>query len=86
MPTLHVALVFVRVQIHDEKAAQVSDGYAQDDGQEAWAHQLMQERHEIAVQALSRCLAAGAKEEDVRTLARECGIDPKYIEITEQKV
>ena len=50
-----------------------------------WQDQLEAERHAIAVQALSRCLAAGAKEEDVRTLARECGIDPKYIEITEHK-
>lgn len=51
-----------------------------------WQQQLEAERHEIAVQALSRCLAAGAKKEDVETLARECGINPKFIEITEQKV
>lgn len=52
------------------------------EGQDGWQQQLEEERYLITVQALSRCLAAGAKEEDVKTLARECGIDPKYIDIT----
>lgn len=47
--------------------------------------QLEEERYQIAVQALSRCLASGAKKEDVETLARECGIDPKYITTGEQR-
>lgn len=42
-------------------------------------HQLMLEREREAIEALNRCLAAGAKEEDVKTLARECGIDIKYL-------
>lgn len=46
-----------------------------------WQHQLEAERYEMNVQALSRCLAAGAKQQDVELLARECGIDPKYIDI-----
>lgn len=46
-----------------------------DDGQqEAWAHQLMLEREREAVEALERCAAAGANPEDLKTLARECGV------------
>lgn len=79
MPALHVALVRVRVPLLYE-----AEDVMQSAGWE-WM-QLEQERYQIAVQALSRCLASGAKKEDVETLARECGIDPKHIEITEQKV
>lgn len=53
----------------------------QDQQQEAWAHELMQERYRLNVEALNRCAAAGAKPEDITTLARECGIDPKHVSI-----
>jgi hypothetical protein len=43
--------------------------------------QVMRERHQLAVEALNRCAAAGAKEDDIKHLARECGIDPKHITI-----
>lgn len=43
------------------------------------------ERYAMTVDALNRCAAAGAKEEDLFTLARECGIDPKFIKITTPK-
>lgn len=51
----------------------------QDDQQEAWAHELMQQRYREACEALCRCKSAGAKDEDIKTLARECGIDPKDV-------
>jgi hypothetical protein len=53
------------------------------DQQEAYAHELMQERYRLACEALGRCAKAGAKPEDLNTLARECGINPK--DITETK-
>ena len=37
------------------------------------------ERHAMALQALKRCAEAGARVEDLIFIARECGIDPKYI-------
>lgn len=57
-------------------------GYELEGADWSQQQQLEEERYQITVQALSRCLASGAKKEDVETLARECGIDPKYIEIT----
>ena len=42
------------------------------------------ERWMMTIEALNRCAAAGAKEEDLKTLARECGVDPKHITIGEQ--
>lgn len=55
------------------------DDQQQDDGQEAWAHELMQERYRMNVEALNRCAKAGADPEAIKTLARECGIDIKYL-------
>lgn len=49
-----------------------------DDGQEAWAHQLMQERYREAVEAINNCAKAGAHTEDLKTLARECGVNIKH--------
>jgi hypothetical protein len=46
-----------------------------------WA-QAEQERMQITVEALNRCAAAGAHHEDLITLARECGIDPNLIKLT----
>lgn len=37
-------------------------------------HEVERERYMLAVEALDRCAAAGAKVEDLKTLARECGI------------
>ena len=52
-----------------------------------WAYQqLMLEREREAIEALNRCLAAGAKEEDVKTLARECGVDVKFLNLGETHV
>lgn len=45
----------------------------------AWNHQLMLEREREAIEALRRCAKAGADPEAIKTLARECGIDPKFI-------
>ncbi len=42
-------------------------------------HQAMLEREHEAIEALNRCIAAGAKQEDIRTLARECGIDINHL-------
>jgi hypothetical protein len=39
------------------------------------------ERWMMTIEALNRCAAAGARPEDLNTLARECGIDPKHIKI-----
>lgn len=39
-----------------------------------WQHELEKERIAEAVAALDRCLEAGAKPEDIKTLARECGL------------
>lgn len=54
-----------------------------DDGRdaaaEAAAHELMLHREREAVEALNRCLAAGAKVDDVKTLARECGVSIEYL-------
>lgn len=50
-----------------------------DDTQELWAHQLMEERYRLAVEALNRCAEAGVNAEDVKTLALECGIDVRHL-------
>lgn len=47
--------------------------------QQAYADQLMQERYRMDVEALRRCLEAGANVEDIKLLAFECGIDPNHI-------
>lgn len=39
------------------------------------------ERWQMTIEALNRCAAAGAKTEDLMTLARECGVDPRHITI-----
>ena len=43
--------------------------------------QVERERYEMTVQALNRCAAAGARREDLETLARECGINLNQITI-----
>ena len=50
-----------------------------DDQQEAWANDLMQERYREACEAINRCAKAGARTEDLKTLARECGIDTRFL-------
>lgn len=52
--------------------------------EEAFA-QAMLERERAAIEALNRCLAAGAKTEDVKTLARECGVDIRFLTINHQE-
>ena len=49
-----------------------------DDNADAWLHQIQQERYREACEAIDRCAAAGANAEDLKTLARECGIDLKH--------
>lgn len=49
--------------------------------EQEWAHQLMLEREREAIEALRRCLKAGADPEAVKTLARECGIDVRHINV-----
>lgn len=50
-----------------------------DGAQEFYAHELMQERYRLSVEALQRCANAGAKEEDIKTLCRETGINVKDV-------
>lgn len=50
-----------------------------------WQQELEAERHAMTVEALNRCAAAGADQEDLIRLARECGIDPTLIKITLSK-
>lgn len=42
------------------------------------AHQLELERYEQACEAINNCAKAGANIEDLKTLAREAGIDIKH--------
>jgi hypothetical protein len=46
---------------------------------EAFAHELMQERYAQSVEALQRCLKAGADEEAIKTLCRETGVNVKDV-------
>lgn len=48
-----------------------------DDQQEAH-HQLEQERYREACEAINRCAQAGARTEDLKTLAHEAGVDIKH--------
>jgi hypothetical protein len=50
-----------------------------DPQQEAWANEIQQWRYQENVEALKRCLKAGARQEDIKTLARECGVAVKDI-------
>lgn len=45
--------------------------------EEEWAHQLMLERERYAIEALQRCVAAGADPEDLKTVARLAGLNWK---------
>jgi hypothetical protein len=47
--------------------------------------QANEERERATIEALNRCVAAGAKPDDIKHLARECGVDPKQITIGEQR-
>ena len=49
-----------------------------DDNTAAWQHQLELERYQQACEALNRCAKAGARIDDLKTLAREAGIDIKH--------
>lgn len=42
------------------------------------AHQAELERYQLACEALNRCAMAGATIDDLKTLARECGIDIRH--------
>lgn len=46
---------------------------------EAFAHELMQERYFLTVEALKRCIKAGAKQSDIETLCRETGVNIKDV-------
>jgi hypothetical protein len=52
-----------------------------DDGQELYAHELMQERYRENVEALKRCAEKGANPKDLARLAFECGVDIKHITV-----
>lgn len=43
--------------------------------------QANEERYRMNVEALNRCVAAGARIEDIKLLAHECGIDINHIQI-----
>lgn len=55
-------------------------GY-EEDGQEAWQHQLMQERYREACEAINRCVEFGVDPEALKVLARECGVEIKHTKI-----
>lgn len=46
--------------------------------------QYMLDRERETVEALNRCIAAGAKVDDIKTLARECGVDIRYLTIEKE--
>lgn len=48
--------------------------------------QVMRERYQLAVEALDRCAAAGAKPDDLILLAREAGITYKPKRISHEPV
>lgn len=52
---------------------------------QAEAHQAETERYQMACDAINRCLLAGAKPEDLKTLARECGVNIKHTFIGGEK-
>ena len=47
--------------------------------------QCERERYLLNIEALNRCAAAGAHQDDLIWLAREIGIDPNFIKITNPK-
>jgi hypothetical protein len=52
--------------------------------EQLYAHELMQERYRLTVEALQRCQKAGADEEALKTLCRETGVNVKDV-IVEKK-
>lgn len=45
----------------------------------AWEmQQVNEERYRETCEAINRCAKAGARIEDLKTLARECGVDIKH--------
>lgn len=54
------------------------DEMMQDDQQEAFAHELMQERYRETCDAINHCAKAGADIAALKTLCRETGIDIKH--------
>lgn len=46
--------------------------------EELYAHELMQERYRLTVEAINRAAAMGVSIEDLKHLARECGVDIKH--------
>lgn len=51
---------------------------------EAFAHELMNERYLLAMEALRHFVRSGATEEEIKTLCRETGVDIKDV-IVEKK-
>ena len=51
------------------------------DEMEAYAHELMQERERTTIEALQRCIKAGARAEDIKTLCRETGVNVQDVMI-----
>jgi hypothetical protein len=49
-----------------------------DQQQEAYAHELMQERYLETCEAINRCAKAGADLDALKTICRETGIDIKH--------
>ena len=41
--------------------------------------EMMLEREREAIEALRRCMKAGANPDDLKTLARECGLDIRNV-------
>lgn len=47
---------------------------------EAFAHELMQERYQLTVEALRRCAHGQATQDDIETLCRETGVNLKDVQ------
>ena len=60
--------------------SQMSDDlYDQADLQQLEHHNAMQERYRQTVETIQRVAQAGAKEEDIKTLCRETGVNVKDV-------
>ena len=77
LPALRLQILRRGLPLHDEEALMDDDG--RDAQYEAWADEIQQWRYQENVEALKRCLKAGADEKAIKTLARECGVDIKHL-------
>lgn len=73
MSALHFPVVLHRLPIHDETENEMNAPAASWEWQQA-----DEERYRMAVDAINRCAEKGANIDDLKHLARECGVDIKH--------